>query len=1234
MSGPGKTAPRLIADLLAYDPRYETAAGRNYLTTPPPHYDPSAPPKPAVYERNCRHELGVKPEQSNLPRLEILAHGTLTKIACFCQKCRWHVDVLVDLREHGSRDSPCRHTSTNYLLHHFITDHEAMPSSSVVRPQTREFRFNCSAPICPATLTIRMSPPCLTDEEINLLTNKDLLRERLENARRIAGDRADTQVARPIDGLDFLRTYLRDSLEPQENKNRIPLLNRKFLKTFGKDCDALLHRLGFEYKSEPEEAWILPALPKKPEDARADPNERTFVDDVQHELGALILARPEAERTAIRRPVDPLQPGLMFINRALGCETYQRRASTGTRSASREEDHPYYAGLGALSDFSDSLLLFAFTCQARADPLNGPYYFECIQQIAIGRKSDDLETYVQVLASEGYASRQEVAKAYRILGMDINSHSSESDDNIIGVFRSRLQDISPDAVQEARNALRVIGGARMSEKIRQAASDTIETYDQALSWLGLDEDQTDDFVLSMYTYKVTENYADKEIARKALRIIAQHRRSEQLWTWMDDASYDKRPGMDIGTAYALLNVQDRTERLDLETLRVAADFHSSQNESERAKYEEAYQVICRDQQQRFNVEESSHNVPLRKYPLDTWPVGCRNIGNTCYLNSVLQFLFTIKPLRDYVLDCEQHFQDLSPEGLQAKGRVGRSVVTREQADRAQRFVLELRKLFQQMITANTDHVQPDLKLAALALVPKAQQGQTGNVANLVAQDGPIEPDITASESLPVYGPMPDPTKALPSPPGSASGRVDVDMADAGTQKPDQRSSVDEVVEPNDQSMEIEPESGVQLSTSAPPLHHVQSDEHSAEPMETDSKETGNSGAPKPPSRPPPVPPRPLDAKSIEGLAQQQDAAEILMNVFDMLSCAFEGDGTLLKDDEQSDIIKNMFYSEVTSMRAKDGVKGTSELKDHHLVSLGRRDRSLYAALDDELGSLTEVEDGQVSKYDCLTHLSPIFIVNVRRLLFEGGTTTKDEAHLRLDEVIFLDRYLEQTQSLSAHTLQGLREEQWRLRRTLKECERKKDMLLNTDLRMTLSETVNETADFLQDLNQVESEKLVDTDADSIPAFPDLPNQLRDRAREISEETIRVQEDLKHIDDQISSIFQNCKDYPYRLHAVFMHRGTAKFGHYWIYIWDAQNKVWRRYNDEYVEEVAPSEIYQAQGAATSTSVVYVKADRIEELTEAVHRRPETEGRQHSPQPMQPTSEEHRADVPVINGVEVT
>jgi hypothetical protein len=78
---------------------------------------------------------------------------------------------------------------------------------------------------------------------------------------------------------------------------------------------------------------------------------------------------------------------------------------------------------------------------------------------------------------------------------------------------------------------------------------------------------------------------------------------------------------------------------------------------------------------------------------------------------------------------------------------------------------------------------------------------------------------------------------------------------------------------------------------------------------------------------------------------------------------------------------------------------------------------------------------------------------------------------------------------------------------------------------------------------------------------------------------------------------------YRLHAAFFHRGTAGFGHYWIYIFDT---------DDYVTEVTdineifarPPEAepgYKGTGiSANPYFLVYVRDDEKDHLVEAVHR----------------------------------
>ena len=127
----------------------------------------------------------------------------------------------------------------------------------------------------------------------------------------------------------------------------------------------------------------------------------------------------------------------------------------------------WHAGLGATADFHDELIEFAYERQLAVDPYNTPYYLECLQGIAQGRRSEALDTKVAIEASQNRISLQDVRTAFKELGLD--SRSDYSDDNIIGLFQSRIAD-APKQETEMRRALKIIGQSRGSEKIQLVAS--------------------------------------------------------------------------------------------------------------------------------------------------------------------------------------------------------------------------------------------------------------------------------------------------------------------------------------------------------------------------------------------------------------------------------------------------------------------------------------------------------------------------------------------------------------------------------------------------------------------------------------------------------------------------------------------------------------------------------------------------------------------------------------------
>lgn len=68
----------------------------------------------------------------------------------------------------------------------------------------------------------------------------------------------------------------------------------------------------------------------------------------------------------------------------------------------------------------------------------------------------------------------------------------------------------------------------------------------------------------------------------------------------------------------------------------------------------------------------------------TLPVGLLNIGNTCYLNSLLQYLFTVKAVREIILNYDNYKLELKDEDIQER-RIGGNKM---QMDRGEAIVAQ------------------------------------------------------------------------------------------------------------------------------------------------------------------------------------------------------------------------------------------------------------------------------------------------------------------------------------------------------------------------------------------------------------------------------------------------------------------------------------------------------------------------------------------------------------------
>ena len=184
--------------------------------------------------------------------------------------------------------------------------------------------------------------------------------------------------------------------------------------------------------------------------------------------------------------------------------------------------------------------------------------------------------------------------------------------------------------------------------------------------------------------KTTEDSSLATKARRAVELIAEARDSATLRSWLETGNLGEA-SMDIGEAYRQLAIQDRT--IDETLIESAYKMALEDNPQQSEMYARAFNAIMAD---RKSPKFQSTSQPAQARPAlgrPDWPVGLENIGNTCYLNSLLQFLFTVPELRQLVLNFEEVRMELTPENL-ARKRVGSRHIALREIEHAQRCKLE------------------------------------------------------------------------------------------------------------------------------------------------------------------------------------------------------------------------------------------------------------------------------------------------------------------------------------------------------------------------------------------------------------------------------------------------------------------------------------------------------------------------------------------------------------------
>lgn len=896
-----------------------------------------------------------------------------------------------------------------------------------------------------------------------------------------------------------------------------------------------------------------------------------------------------------------LENALPMLQRRLGCQSYVF-LDPRDLGASSVENIAAYMRLGAGERDSDDGLIKRYELQCRNDPANAPVYLESLKNISETRGSEALQIKVVELMSLGAVVSSDVNTAYSKFHMEPESQFDP--DVLIQTYRDSVQGLSNSSKSDYRNALKVIANNSSNQRLQDFLAIEDMSVESAYAYLEASPQDTDDSIAVLFDVKTREtqesdNRSGYEKAKHALLTIAKDRNSPRLFSVYENVLDidNELPVMSIDAAYELLGL-DST--VDVDNIIAVYEIRLKDNPAQVMDLRSALRAITKSRKielLRHYLETGSTEGAPGKISSDgdlNLPVGLNNIGNTCYLNSLLQFYFTITPIREAVCSFPNSEDKEDISGLGKKHIVkkvgGRAVPVWEVA-RAQQFVLLLHDLFQELIHTKSKSVSPTKDLAYLALIPSGDEPDED--LEIV-----LEEEEEYSEAKPVSNDR-----------FGEDSETDIEepvILDVKKRQPD--TDKNQLSEGSDTDRAM-----IDLSDSPMIIDTVDENKENSQPSDSqDCVVIGSQKMRSPPPLPPTVAPTKRRRSSVAInatgeekikridnalMGRQQDVTECIENVLFQIEAAFKATGKEEEDGEQLDLVKELFYGTTKQVLASavDGSHRREKVERFNslLVDVADGPRDIYDALDAALQEqVFDLEDGKTLRTMSIKKLPPILQIQVQRVQYDRvlHQPFKSLALLEFQKVIYMDRYLDTTDD--SVLLKRRQVTSWR--RELKSVTSELEVhRLRQSNNSTMLENLKTLKDYFEQLD----------DDHELKPKPETIAVLKDQISQQQQKDKQLEEKIESLKRSISNAFSDKTQEAYRIHSVFIHKGQASFGHYWIYIYDHENDIYRKYNDETITEASESQVFDMEENNTATPyfLVYVKENLYDDYTKSVVRR---------------------------------